>query len=158
MRVRFTLNDDPVDIDRKSDDRLLVDVPRTDAPAKVTGGAQYVADLHLPNMLLAAVLRSPHPPRRAGPPRRAWRWVARPDRVAIGAVGVQPILREGANLVGAMLDIGRVRAALCEVANAATPAADVRGSVAYKRAMAVEFAARAVLRAYQRARRAGARS
>jgi CO/xanthine dehydrogenase Mo-binding subunit/CO/xanthine dehydrogenase FAD-binding subunit len=37
------------------------DVPRTDAVAKVTGAAQYVADLHLPGMLYAAVLRSPHP-------------------------------------------------------------------------------------------------
>ena len=37
------------------------DVPRTDAIAKVTGAAQYVADLHLPGMLHAAVLRSPHP-------------------------------------------------------------------------------------------------
>ena len=33
------------------------DVPRTDAIAKVTGAAQYVADLHLPGMLHAAVLR-----------------------------------------------------------------------------------------------------
>jgi len=37
------------------------DVPRTDAVSKVTGGAQYVADLHFPGMLHAAVLRSPHP-------------------------------------------------------------------------------------------------
>jgi len=37
------------------------DVPRTDAVPKVTGAAQYVADLHLPGMLHAAVLRSPHP-------------------------------------------------------------------------------------------------
>src|SRR5690606_19641707 len=37
------------------------DVPRTDAPAKVAGAAQYVADIHLPGMLHAAVLRSPHP-------------------------------------------------------------------------------------------------
>ena len=29
--------------------------------SKVTGAAQYVADLHLPGMLHAAVLRSPHP-------------------------------------------------------------------------------------------------
>lgn len=36
------------------------DVPRTDAIPKVTGAAQYVADLHLPGMLHAAVLRSPH--------------------------------------------------------------------------------------------------
>ena len=37
------------------------DVPRTDAIPKVTGAAQYVADLHLRGMLHAAVLRSPHP-------------------------------------------------------------------------------------------------
>ncbi len=37
------------------------DVPRTDAVPKVTGSAQYVADIHLPGMLHAAVLRSPHP-------------------------------------------------------------------------------------------------
>ncbi len=37
------------------------DVPRTDAVPKVTGAAHYVADLHLPGMLHAAVLRSPHP-------------------------------------------------------------------------------------------------
>src|ERR1700752_4699963 len=37
------------------------EVPRTDAVPKVTGAAQYVADLHLPGMLHAAVLRSPHP-------------------------------------------------------------------------------------------------
>src|SRR6185295_595468 len=37
------------------------DVPRTDAVPKVTGTAQYVADLHFAGMLHAAVLRSPHP-------------------------------------------------------------------------------------------------
>ncbi|MDP1535921.1 MAG: molybdopterin-dependent oxidoreductase [Burkholderiales bacterium] len=37
------------------------DVPRTDAIPKVTGAAQYVADIHMPGMLHAAVLRSPHP-------------------------------------------------------------------------------------------------
>jgi CO/xanthine dehydrogenase Mo-binding subunit len=44
-------------------DLLVVgrDVPRTDAVPKVTGAAQYVADMHLPGMLHAAVLRSPHP-------------------------------------------------------------------------------------------------
>jgi CO/xanthine dehydrogenase Mo-binding subunit len=36
------------------------DVPRTDAVPKVTGAAQYVADIHL-GVLHAAVLRSPHP-------------------------------------------------------------------------------------------------
>ena len=37
------------------------DVPRTDAVPKVTGAAQYVADISMPGMLHAAVLRSPHP-------------------------------------------------------------------------------------------------
>ena len=37
------------------------DVPRTDAVPKVTGTAQYVADLQFSGMLYAAVLRSPHP-------------------------------------------------------------------------------------------------
>jgi len=49
--------------DPKFESGLLVvgkDVPRTDAVPKVTGAAQYVADLHMPGMLHAAVLRSPH--------------------------------------------------------------------------------------------------
>ena len=50
--------------DPKFESGLLVvgkDVPRADALPKVTGAAQYVADMHLPGMLHAAVLRSPHP-------------------------------------------------------------------------------------------------
>ncbi|RPJ47736.1 MAG: xanthine dehydrogenase family protein molybdopterin-binding subunit [Betaproteobacteria bacterium] len=50
--------------DPKFEAGLLVvgkDVPRTDAIPKVTGAAQYVADIHMPGMLHAAVLRSPHP-------------------------------------------------------------------------------------------------
>lgn len=50
--------------DPKFESGLLVvgkDVPRTDAIPKVTGAAQYVADIHMPGMLHAAVLRSPHP-------------------------------------------------------------------------------------------------
>src|SRR5688572_26054162 len=48
---------------RERENFLIVgrDVPRTDAIPKVTGAAQYVADMHLPGMLHAAVLRSPHP-------------------------------------------------------------------------------------------------
>ncbi len=38
-----------------------VGVPRVDAPLKVVGRAQYVADITLPRMLFGAVLRSPHP-------------------------------------------------------------------------------------------------
>lgn len=50
--------------DPKFESGLLVvgkDVPRTDAVPKVTGAAQYVADIHMSGMLHAAVLRSPHP-------------------------------------------------------------------------------------------------
>ena len=35
-------------------------VPRHDAPEKVVGRTQYVADLQLPGMLQARLLRSPH--------------------------------------------------------------------------------------------------
>ena len=37
------------------------DAPRRDLPAKLTGEARYTADLKLPGMLHAAILRSPHP-------------------------------------------------------------------------------------------------
>ena len=36
-------------------------VPRVEGAAKVTGGATYTADVKLPGMLWAKVLRSPHP-------------------------------------------------------------------------------------------------
>ncbi|MCX7857529.1 MAG: xanthine dehydrogenase family protein molybdopterin-binding subunit [Deltaproteobacteria bacterium] len=36
-------------------------VPRTDSIYKVTGAAEYTADIKLPNMLIAKVLRSPYP-------------------------------------------------------------------------------------------------
>ncbi|HID65254.1 MAG TPA: aldehyde oxidase, partial [Anaerolineae bacterium] len=36
-------------------------MPRIDAPAKVTGEAKFTADLMLPRMLHAKVLRSPYP-------------------------------------------------------------------------------------------------
>ena len=35
-------------------------IPRQDAPEKVAGKTQYVADLQLPGMLQARLLRSPH--------------------------------------------------------------------------------------------------
>ena len=71
-------------------------------------------------------------------------------RVAVGAVGRGPIVREPSQLVGSPITIETAREALHDVADAANPFADVRGSVAYKRAMAVEFAARALLRAWER--------
>jgi carbon-monoxide dehydrogenase medium subunit len=76
-------------------------------------------------------------------------------RVAVGAVSFQPIVLEPAALCGRPIDIAAARAAVLEVGSAAQPMADVRGSVAYKRAMAVEFATRALLRAWQRTQGAG---
>jgi CO/xanthine dehydrogenase Mo-binding subunit/CO/xanthine dehydrogenase FAD-binding subunit len=76
-------------------------------------------------------------------------------RVAVGAVSFQPIVVEPAALRGRPIDIAAARAAVLEVGSAAQPMADVRGSVAYKRAMAVEFAARALLRAWQRTQGTG---
>jgi len=73
-------------------------------------------------------------------------------RVAVGAVSFQPIVLEPAALHGQPIDMKRARDAVCEVAAAAQPLADVRGSIAYKRAMAVEFAARALVAAALRAR------
>src|SRR5687768_14866702 len=36
-------------------------LPRVDGPARATGEARYTYDVHLPGMLWAGVLRSPHP-------------------------------------------------------------------------------------------------
>jgi CO/xanthine dehydrogenase Mo-binding subunit len=38
-----------------------IDIPRVDGPAKVTGGAQYTANIELPQMVYAKALRSIHP-------------------------------------------------------------------------------------------------
>ena len=75
-------------------------------------------------------------------------------RVAVGAVSFQPIVIEPTALLGQSIDTARAREAVREVGAAAQPMADVRGSVAYKRAMAVEFAARALVLAAQRAQAA----
>ena len=73
-------------------------------------------------------------------------------RVAVGAVSFQPIVLEPAALRGHRIDIAAARDAVREIGAAAQPMADVRGSIAYKRAMAVEFAARALVTAADRAR------
>ena len=41
-------------------------IVRSDSLAKVTGRARYTADLKMPNMLVAKVLRSPHPHAKIG--------------------------------------------------------------------------------------------
>ena len=72
-------------------------------------------------------------------------------RVAVGSVSWKPIVLELRELVGQRFDESLVRGSVQKVRTLAQPMADVRGSVAYKREMAVEFAARALITAWQRA-------
>jgi CO/xanthine dehydrogenase FAD-binding subunit len=73
-------------------------------------------------------------------------------RLVVGAVSFKPIVVEPTQLVGERLEHDRVRAAIeAAVRAGATPMADVRGSAAYKREMAVEFSARALMTAWRRA-------
>jgi carbon-monoxide dehydrogenase medium subunit len=72
-------------------------------------------------------------------------------RVVVGSVSWKPIVLEPRELFGQPLDEELVRRSVQGVRALAQPMADVRGSVAYKREMAVEFAARALLTAWRRA-------
>ncbi|HKQ86745.1 MAG TPA: FAD binding domain-containing protein, partial [Candidatus Acidoferrales bacterium] len=72
-------------------------------------------------------------------------------RVCVGAVSWKPIVLDLKKLGGQRLSEERLRQAVQDVRKLAEPMADVRGSVAYKREMAVEFAYRALARALQRA-------
>jgi carbon-monoxide dehydrogenase medium subunit len=72
-------------------------------------------------------------------------------RVVVGSVSWKPIVLEPRELLGQPLDEALVRRSVQGVRALAQPMADVRGSVAYKREMAVEFAARALLTAWRRA-------
>ena len=72
-------------------------------------------------------------------------------RVAIGAVSWKPIVLELRELTGKRLDDGALRTSVQGVRSAAEPMPDVRGSAAYKREMAVEFAYRALAKAWKRA-------
>jgi CO/xanthine dehydrogenase Mo-binding subunit/CO/xanthine dehydrogenase FAD-binding subunit len=73
-------------------------------------------------------------------------------RVVVGAVSWQPIILDLRELAGQRLTDDVMRAAVQPVRDLAQPMPDVRGSAAYKREMAVEFAYRALARALQRAR------
>ena len=73
-------------------------------------------------------------------------------RVVVGAVSFQPIVLEAPTLQGRTIDNAAAREAVQGVAASVQTMADVRGSVAYKKAMAVEFAARALVLASRRAR------
>ena len=72
-------------------------------------------------------------------------------RVAVGSVSWKPIVLEPAGLNGKSFDEASIRQCVAGVHDLAQPVADVRGSIAYKRNMAVEFAARALITAWQRA-------
>jgi CO/xanthine dehydrogenase Mo-binding subunit/CO/xanthine dehydrogenase FAD-binding subunit len=72
-------------------------------------------------------------------------------RVAVGAVSWKPIVLELEGLAGKRLDAAMLREAVQRVRTLAEPVPDVRGSATYKREMAVEFAARALITAWQRA-------
>jgi CO/xanthine dehydrogenase FAD-binding subunit len=73
-------------------------------------------------------------------------------RAVVGAVSWKPIVLDLAELAGKALDENLVRGAVQNVRSLASPMSDVRGSAAYKREMAAEFTARALLRAWQRAK------
>ncbi len=72
-------------------------------------------------------------------------------RVVVGSVSWKPVILDLKHLIGQRLTTEMLRDAVQGVRALAEPMADVRGSVAYKREMAVEFAARALISAWQRA-------
>jgi CO/xanthine dehydrogenase FAD-binding subunit len=74
-------------------------------------------------------------------------------RAVVGAVSWKPIVLDLPQLAGKRPTETLLRAAVQPVRELAQPMADVRGSVAYKREMAVEFAARALMTAWHRAQR-----
>jgi CO/xanthine dehydrogenase Mo-binding subunit len=73
-------------------------------------------------------------------------------RVVVGSVGFKPIVLDLETVRGKALDFDTAREATAPIGKLVQPMADVRGSVAYKREMAMEFAARALMTAWQRAR------
>ena len=73
-------------------------------------------------------------------------------RVVVGCMGWKPIVLDLAQHAGKALTEQALRDAVQCVRTLAQPMADVRGSAAYKREMAVEWAARILVKAWQRAR------
>jgi CO/xanthine dehydrogenase Mo-binding subunit/CO/xanthine dehydrogenase FAD-binding subunit len=72
-------------------------------------------------------------------------------RVVVGSVSWKPIILDFWQLRGQRVDMAMAREAARAVHALAEPMSDVRGSAAYKREMAVEFAARALMTAWRRA-------
>ncbi len=73
-------------------------------------------------------------------------------RVVVGCMGWKPIVLDLAQLSGKPLTEQALRDAVQTVRGLAQPMSDVRGSAAYKREMAVEWAARMLVKAWQRAK------
>ncbi len=73
-------------------------------------------------------------------------------RVVVGCMGWKPIVLDLAQLAGKPLTEPVIRDAVQTVRTLAEPTSDVRGSAAYKREMAVEWAARMLVKAWQRAK------
>ena len=73
-------------------------------------------------------------------------------RVVVGCVSWKPIVLDLAQFTGKPLSEAALRDAVQCVREMAQPASDVRGSTAYKREMAVEWAARMLIKAWQRAK------
>jgi CO/xanthine dehydrogenase FAD-binding subunit len=73
-------------------------------------------------------------------------------RVVVGCMGWKPIVLDLAQLCGKPLSEPSIRDAVQTVRTLAEPVSDVRGSAAYKREMAVEWAARILMKAWQRAK------
>jgi carbon-monoxide dehydrogenase medium subunit len=72
-------------------------------------------------------------------------------RVVVGCVSWKPIVLDLTALAGKPLSEEAIRNAVQPVRTLAQPSSDVRGSAAYKREMAVEWAARMLVKAWQRA-------
>ena len=74
-------------------------------------------------------------------------------RVMVGSVSWKPLIPDLQQLIGQRLNAKMLREAVQGVRAAAEPMPDVRGSVIYKREMAVEFSARMLIAAWERALR-----
>jgi len=73
-------------------------------------------------------------------------------RAVVGAVSWKPIVLDLKALAGRPVSEKALREAVQNVRALAEPLSDVRGSAAYKREMAVEFTARALITAWKRAK------
>jgi len=77
-------------------------------------------------------------------------------RAVIGAVSWKPVVLDLTALAGQRLTEELLRRSVQDARRLVEPMSDVRGSAAYKREMAVEFSARALISAWKRARKAEA--